>query len=167
MVGNVTEADILLAKTKGATIFAFNVSVGSNEENLARKASIVIREHSVIYKIIDEIKALLSDSLSPVQIDTKVGSASVRQVFDVSKAGKIAGLHVTDGVVKRNALAKVVRNGEIIAQGNIRTLKHFQEDAKTIQQGKECGLQMEKFEGFIIGDIIDIYDVTFEKGKID
>ena len=167
MVGNVTEADILLAKTKGATIFAFNVSVGSNEENLARKASIVIREHSVIYKIIDEIKALLSDSLSPVQIDTKVGSASVRQVFDVSKAGKIAGLHVTDGVVKRNALAKVVRNGEVIAQGNIRTLKHFQEDAKTIQQGKECGLQMEKFEGFIIGDIIDVYDVTFEKGKID
>ncbi len=167
MVGNVTEADILLAKTKGATIFAFNVSVGSNEENLARKASIVIREHSVIYKIIDEIKALLADSLSPVQIDTKVGSASVRQVFDVSKAGKIAGLHVTDGVVKRNALAKVVRNGEMIAQGNIRTLKHFQEDAKTIQQGKECGLQMEKFEGFIIGDVIDIYDVTFEKGKID
>lgn len=167
MVGNVTEADILLAKTKGATIFAFNVSVGSNEENIARKASIVIRQHSVIYKIIDEIKALLSDSLSPVQIDTKVGSASVRQVFDVSKAGKIAGLHVTDGVVKRNALAKVVRNGEIIAQGNIRTLKHFQEDAKTIQQGKECGLQMEKFEGFIIGDIIDVYDVTFEKGKID
>ncbi len=167
MVGNVTEADILLAKTKGATIFAFNVSVNANEEALARKASIVIREHTVIYKIIDEIKALLSDSLSPVQIETKVGSASVRQVFDVSKAGKIAGLHVTDGVVKRNALAKVVRNGEIIAQGNVRTLKHFHDDAKSIQQGKECGLQMEKFEGFAIGDIVDIYDVTFEKGKID
>ncbi len=167
LVGNVTEADILLAKTKGATIFAFNVTVGSSEENLARKGNIVIREHSIIYKIIDEIKALLSDSLAPVQIETKVGTASVRQVFDVSKAGKIAGLHVTDGVVKRNALAKVIRNGEVIAQGNIRTLKHFQEDVKTIQQGKECGLQMEKFEGFLAGDIIEVYDVTFEKGKID
>jgi translation initiation factor IF-2 len=167
LVGNVTESDILLAKTKGATIFAFNVSVGSNEENLARKNNIIIREHSIIYKIIDEIKALLSDSLSPIQIETKIGSASVRQIFDISKSGKIAGVLVIDGVVKRNALAKVIRNGTIIAQGNIKTLKHFQEDVKSIQQGKECGLQIEKFEGFLEKDIIDIYEITFEQSKID
>jgi translation initiation factor IF-2 len=166
LVGNVTEADILLSKTNNATIFAFNVTVGSNEEMLARKHGIAIREHSIIYKMIDEIKALLSKSLAPVIVETKVGVAAVRQVFDVSKSGKIAGLFVQDGVVKRGSLAKVLRNGEIIGQGNVKTLKHFHDDVKTIQQGKECGMQMEKFEAFQIGDIIEIYDITYEENKI-
>lgn len=166
LVGNVTEADILLAKINHATIFAFNVNFGASEELLARKNAIAVREHTIIYKLIDEIKVLVSGALEPVVVETKVGMAVVRQVFDVSKAGKIAGLMVQDGAVKRNALAKVVRGGEIIAQGNIKTLKHFQEDVKSIQQGKECGMQMERFESFESGDIIEVYDVTYEQGKI-
>lgn len=166
LVGNVTEADILLSKTNNAMIFAFNVSVGSNEESLGRKHNIAIREHSIIYKMIDEIKALLSGSLEPIAVENKVGTASVRQVFDISKVGKIAGLIVQDGVIKRGSLAKIIRNGEIIAQGNIRTLKHFQEDVKSVQQGKECGMQIEKFEGYIAGDLVEIYDITYEVQKI-
>lgn len=167
LVGNITEADILLAKTNGATIFAFNVNFGSQEELVARKYGIAIREHTIIYKLIDEIKMLVSGALTPIVVETKVGTATVRQVFDISKIGKIAGLMVQDGVVKRNALAKVIRKEQIIAQGNIKTLKHFQEDVKSVQQGKECGMQMEKFENFESGDVIEIYDITYEQGKIN
>ncbi|MFT4967014.1 MAG: translation initiation factor IF-2 [Candidatus Deianiraeaceae bacterium] len=163
--GNVTEADILLAKNN-ATIFAFNVSVGSSEELVARKNTVEIREHSIIYKLIDEIKELLSKSLSPITVETKIGEALVRQVFDISKTGKIAGMIVQDGAVKKGALAKVIRDGALVTQGIIKTLKHFQEDVKSVQQGKECGMQIEKTEDLKNGDIVEIYNITYAENKV-
>lgn len=167
LVGNVTEADILLAKTNGATIFAFNVVVGSSEDAAARKHNIAIRQHNVIYKMVDEIKVLLSKSLAPIVVETKIGTAIIRQVFDVSKHGKIAGLFVQDGQVKRNALAKIIRGGVEIAKGNVDTLKHFQEDVKVITQGMECGAQISGFSDYKSNDIIEIYEISYEVNKID
>lgn len=166
LVGNVTEADILLAKTNNATIFAFNVNIGSSEEAAARKQNIAIRQHTVIYKMVDEIKALLSKSLAPIVVETKIGTAVVRQVFDISKHGKIAGLFVQNGQMKRGVIAKILRNENEIAKGNIETLKHFQEDVKTVTQGMECGMQISGFTDFKPGDIIDAYEISYEINTI-
>ena len=166
LVGNVTEADILLAKTNGATIFAFNVNINSGEEASARKHGIVIRQHNIIYKMVDEIKALLSKSLAPVVVETKIGVAAVRQIFDVSKHGKIAGLFVQDGQIRRGALVKVIRNNVEIAKGNVDTLKHFQEDVKVITQGMECGMQLSSFSDFKPNDILEVYEISHEISKI-
>lgn len=163
MVGNVTEADILLAKTNGAMIFSFASKLASKEEEIARRNNVVIKEHSIIYKLTEDINAMINDKLAPVIKDEIIGDAEVRTVFDITKAGKIAGCMVKKGVVRRNTIVKILRNGVFISEGKLKTLKHFKEDVKELAQGNECGIQVEGFEDFKAGDTLQIVERTEER----
>lgn len=166
LVGSVTEADINLAKTYDATIFTFNTKVASKEAELARKAGILIKEHNIIYNIIDDIKMIVSDNLSPIVKEEVIGEAEVRAIFNITKSGKIAGCIIKKGLAKRNAFVKVFRKNDIIAEGKLKTLKHFKDDVKELAQGNECGIQVEGFEDFLEGDNIQIIDRTEERRSI-
>jgi translation initiation factor IF-2 len=162
-VGQVSEADITLAKTYNAIIFAFSTKLGSKEEEFAKKNGVIIKQHSIIYNIVEDVKEIVISNLSPIIKDEVIGEVEVRAIFDIVKSGKIAGSMVKKGVAKRNAIVKVFRNGIQIAEGKLKTLKHFKEDVKELAQGNECGIQIEGFEEFIIGDFLQIIERTEEK----
>lgn len=166
-VGNVSEADVTFAKTYNAVIFSFVSKVGPKEEELAKRLGVTLKQHSIIYKIIDDIKEMLSEKLPPIIKEENIGDVEVRAIFDISKSGKIAGSVVKKGVAKRNAIAKVFRNGVFIAEGKIKTLKHFKEDVKELAQGNECGIQIEGFESFLVADTIQVVERTEEKRVIN
>lgn len=165
-VGGVTEADIKFAKTYDAVIFAFSVKVPSKEAELARKLGVTLKEHSIIYNIVDDVKDMLSENLPPIIKDEMIGEVEVRAVFDISKSGKIAGSFIKKGAVKRNAIVKVMRSGVEIFEGKLKTLKHFKDDVKELAQGNECGIQIEGFEDFAPLDILQIILRTTEKRKL-
>jgi translation initiation factor IF-2 len=162
-VGQVTEADVNFAKNYKAVIFAFSVKVGSKEEELAKKNGIIIKQHSIIYNIVDDVKEMVASILSPIIKDEVVGDVEVRAIFDIMKSGKIAGCMVKKGVARRNAIVKVIRAGLQVAEGKLKTLKHFKDDVKELAQGNECGIQIEGFENFAVGDMLQIVDRTEEK----
>jgi translation initiation factor IF-2 len=166
-VGQVTEADVNFARNYNAVIFAFSVKVGSKEEELAKKNGIIIKQHSIIYKIVDDVKEMVGAMLSPIIKDEVIGDVEVRAIFDIAKSGKIAGCMVKKGVVKRNAIVKVLRTGLQIAEGKLKTLKHFKDDVKELAQGNECGVQIEGFEDFSIGDMLQIIYRTEEKRTLE
>ncbi len=162
-VGDITEADIKFAKLHDAVVFAFSVKCGSREEELARKTGVVLKQHAVIYNIIDDIKEIISSKLSPIVKDEVIGDIEVREVFDIFKVGKIAGSFVKKGVVRRNSVVKIFRDGKEIGEGKLKTLKHFKENVKELAQGNECGIQIEGFEGFKPNDMLQIIERTEEK----
>ena len=166
-VGPVTEADVTFAKTYNAVIFAFSVKVGTKEEELAKKNNVILKQHAIIYKIVDDVKEMLSAKLSPIVKDETIGEAEVRIIFDISKSGKIAGCMVKKGMVKRNAIVKVFRKDVVITEGKIKTLKHFKDDVKELSTGNECGIQIEGFENFLAGDVLQIIERTEEKRIIE
>ncbi len=165
-VGNVTEADITLAKTKQAVIFSFGLRLGSKEEESAKKNGVTIKEHTVIYTMIDDVKDIISGQLSPIIREENIGEAEVREVFDVSKAGKIAGCSIKKGVAQRGAFVKVLRQDAFIFEGKLKTLKHFKEDVKELSMGNECGIQIEGFEDFAPGDVLQIVKKIEERRTI-
>ncbi|CDO72883.1 hypothetical protein BN946_scf185002.g68 [Trametes cinnabarina] len=161
-VGEVTESDVLRAKTAGGVIIAFNVKVPRSVENEAQSQHVPILTSSVIYKLIDDVKARVIDLLPPV-IETRVsGEATVLQLFDIHLKGKktkqIGGCRVTNGVVSRGKLARVVRNGEVIHQGHLETLKQHKNDVMEIGKGNECGLNLADFNDLRVGDVVEVYE---------
>jgi len=163
-VGAVSETDVTLAAASGALLIAFNVRPNANAKQQAQKDEIEIRQYSIIYNIIDDIKLALSGLLDPTINEKVIGNAEVKEVFYISKVGKVAGCIVTDGVVKNKENLRLIRDNIVIHEGKLSTLKRFQEEAKEVQVGQECGIAFQNYQDLKSGDIIECYEVeTIER----
>ncbi len=157
--GNITENDVMLAAASKAVIVGFSVQADVAARRLAETEGVSIRLYDIIYRMIEDIEKALNGMLEPVEKETVLGHAEVRKVFRISKVGNIAGCYITDGEIKRNTRGKVLRNGEVVAIGEISSIKHLQEDVKEIRQGFECGISLRNFSDFIEGDRIECVSV--------
>jgi len=156
-VGMVNESDILLASASNAVVIGFHTTIAPPAQQLAKSEKIDVRLYDVIYKAIDDIKAAMSGLLEPDIIEVPLGEAEVRQVFRVSKVGSIAGSYVTSRTIKRNSLVWVRRDGQVIHEGVIDSLKRFKDDVREVQAGFECGIGVEGFEELQEGDVLEAY----------
>ncbi len=158
-VGAVTESDFNLARMSSSVIIGFNVREDIKLKNILQrekgKMDKILRYHSVIYKLIDDVKMMLSGMLDPDIVEKIIGYAEVRKIFDISSVGRIAGCYVTEGVIKRDSILRVIRNGEIIHQGSLKQLKRIKDDVLEVKHSYECGISFEKFDGIEVGDLIE------------
>lgn len=158
-VGGITESDVTLAKATGAMIIAFNVRAAPKAKELAAKEKTNIRYYSIIYNVVDDVKAALSGMLSPSLRENFLGYAQIREVFNISKAGKIAGCMVTDGLIRRGAKVRLLRDNVVIHEGTLKTLKRFKDEVKEVKSGLECGMAFENYEDIRVGDQIEAFEV--------
>ena len=157
-IGGINESDVNLAISSKAIIIGFNSRADVNAKKLAELNNIEIRYYNIIYEIIDDVKSALIGMLSPEQKESIIGNAEVRNIFTVGK-NIIAGCMVTDGVIKRNAKVRIIRDKLVIFDGNFGTLKRFKDDVKEVKNGYECGLTVDKYNELKEGDILEIYEV--------
>ena len=156
-VGAVTETDVLLASASGAIIYAFNVRPDRKASDLAQRENVDIRPHSIIYEVTDEIKKAMAGLLEPVYKETHLGRAEVRNSFRIKGVGTIAGCYVLDGIVKRDAEVRVVREGVVVYTGRINSLRRFKEDANEVRSGFECGIGVSNFNDIKVGDVLECF----------
>ena len=158
-VGAISESDITLAQATGAIIIAFNVRAMPKAKELAAAQKVDIRYYSIIYNLIDDIKAALSGLLSPELREDFIGYAEIREVFNITKYGKVAGCMITEGVVKRGAKVRLLRDNVVVHEGTLKTLKRFKEEVKEVKSGFECGMAFENYEDMRAGDTIECFEV--------
>jgi len=159
-VGTINESDVMLAETSNAIIIGFNVRPTTVVTNQAQAADVEIRLYRVIYDIIDEIQDAMKGMLDPEYKEEVLGKAEVRDTFKVPNLGIVAGCYVTEGEVRRNAQIRLVRDGIVIHEGVISSLKRFKDDAKEVAAGYECGLGIEKYNDIKPGDIIECFEMV-------
>lgn len=158
-IGAITESDVLLASASEAIIIGFNVKPGIQARQLAEQEHVDIRFYDVIYHALEEIKSAMTGLLEPVYKETELGRAEVRDTFHISKVGTIAGSYVVDGVIRRSARVRLLRDNVVVFNGDIKSLKRFKDDVKEVQSGYECGIGLERFNDIKIGDIIEAYEL--------
>jgi translation initiation factor IF-2 len=158
-VGGINESDVILAKASNAVIIGFNVRANPQARELARRDGIEIRYYSIIYDVIDDMKAALSGMLAPSLRERFLGNAEIREVFNISKVGKVAGCRVTEGMVKRGAKVRLLRDNVVIHEGALKTLKRFKDEVREVQEGYECGMAFENYDNIQAGDIIECFEV--------
>ncbi|HJV46701.1 MAG TPA: translation initiation factor IF-2 [Bacillota bacterium] len=156
-VGAISESDVILASASNAIIIGFNVRPDVNAKAIAEQQKVDIRLHRIIYKVMEEIEAAMKGLLEPVYQEKIIGQAEVRQVFKVSKVGNIAGSYVIDGKITRDSGVRVIRDGVVIFEGKLDTLKRFKDDVKEVAQGYECGITIEKYNDIREGDIVEAF----------
>ncbi|WP_281076694.1 translation initiation factor IF-2 [Catenibacterium sp. co_0103] len=156
-VGAISESDILLASASKAIIYGFNVRPDANVRRKADEEGVEIRLHQVIYKMVEEIEATMKGMLAPEMEEVVTGQAEIRHIYKVSKIGNIAGCYVTDGSIKRDCGIRLIREGIIVYEGKLASLKRFKDDAKEVNQGYECGLTIENYNDIKEGDIVEGY----------
>lgn len=158
-VGAITESDIGLAEASGAPVFGFNVRANASARNSANQKGVEIRYYSVIYDLVDDVKAAASGLLSAEVRETFIGYATIKEVFKVSGGvGKVAGCLVTEGVARRSAGVRLLRDDVVIHEGTLKTLKRFKDEVPEVQSGQECGMAFEKYEDIRPGDVIEIFE---------
>ena len=158
-VGAINESDITLAKASSAIVIGFNVRANPQARELARRDGIDIRYYSIIYNVIDDVKALLSGLLAPTLRERFLGYAEIREVFTITKVGKVAGCYVTEGVVKRGAKVRLLRDNVVIHEGSLKTLKRFKDEVREVKAGMECGMAFENYSDIQQGDQIECFEV--------
>lgn len=156
-VGAISESDILLASASKAIIYGFNVRPDANVRRKADEEGVEIRLHQIIYKMVEEIEAAMKGMLAPEMEEVVTGQAEIRHIYKVSKIGNIAGCYVTDGSIKRDCGIRLIREGIIVYEGKLASLKRFKDDAKEVNQGYECGLTIENYNDIKEGDIVEGY----------
>lgn len=166
--GGITESDVNLAKSAGAPILGFNVRASKQARDLAEREGVEIRYYAIIYDLLDDIKGVLSGMLAPLQRETFLGNAAVLQVFDISKIGKIAGCRVTEGVVRKGAKVRIIRDDVVVLElGTLNTLKRFKDEVNEVPSGQECGMQFQGFQDIKEGDYIECFTVEEIKRTLD
>jgi translation initiation factor IF-2 len=165
-VGQITESDVNLAAASDAIIIGFNVRAGANAKDLADKEEIEIRNYSVIYAAIEEVKEAMEGMLSPEIKEQVIGSVEIREVFKISKVGTIAGCMVLSGKVARNSKVRVLRDGIVKFDGELESLKRFKDDVKEVTKGYECGLNLKGYNDIEQGDILEVYEEVAVKKKL-
>jgi len=158
-VGGINESDVILAKATGAVIVGFNVRANPAARDLARRDGVEIRYYAIIYDVIDDMKAALSGMLSPTLRERFLGNAAIREVFNITRVGKVAGCMVTDGVVRRGAKVRLLRDNVVIHEGSLKTLKRFKDEVREVRDGYECGMAFENYENVAVGDVIECFEV--------
>ena len=157
-VGGINESDITLANASGGVVIGFNVRANFQARELARQDNVEIRYYSIIYDLLDDLKKTLSGMLAPTIKENLLGYAEIREVFNISKVGKIAGCMVTEGVVRRGAKVRVVRDEIVIHEGELSQLKRFKDDAKEVKDSTECGLGFANFHDLEVGDMVECFE---------
>jgi translation initiation factor IF-2 len=158
-VGGINESDVTLANATGAMIIAFNVRANPQARQMARRDGVDIRYYSIIYNVVDDVKAAMSGLLAPKQQENFLGYAEIRQVFANSKVGKVAGCMVTEGVVKRGAKVRLLRDNVVIHDGTLKTLRRFKDEVREVKDGYECGMAFENYTDIQVGDQIECYEI--------
>jgi translation initiation factor IF-2 len=158
-VGGINESDVTLAAASGALMIGFGVRANAQARDRAKRDKLEIRYYSVIYNLVDEMKDILSGMLEPAIKETSLGQARIKQVFAVSKVGKVAGCEVIEGTVRRGAKARLLRDDVVVHEGILGKLKHFKDDAREVRSGSECGIGLENYQDYHEGDIIEAYEV--------
>ncbi|MDX2095503.1 MAG: translation initiation factor IF-2 [Alphaproteobacteria bacterium] len=158
-VGAINESDVTLAQATGAMLVAFNVRPTPKAKELATAQKVEIRYYSIIYNVIDDIKAALSGLLSPERRENFIGYAEIREVFNITKYGKVAGCMITEGIVKRGAKVRLLRENVVIHEGTLKTLKRFKDEVKEVKSGFECGMAFENYEDIRAGDMIECFEI--------
>jgi translation initiation factor IF-2 len=158
-VGGISEADMTLAKASGALIIGFNVRANPQAREIAKRDKVDIRYYSIIYKVTEDMQALMVGLLDPTYKETLVGNAQIREVFKVTKAGNVAGCMVTDGKVTRGNKVRLLRDNVVIHEGTLKTLRRFKDEVREVQHGFECGMAFENYDDIKVGDIIECFDV--------
>ena len=156
-VGAISESDVILASASQAIIYGFNVRPDAKVRSKAEEENVEIRLHNVIYKMVEEIETAMKGMLAPEYHEVVTGQAEIRQVIKASKVGNIAGCYVTDGSIKRNSGIRLIRDGIVVYEGKLGSLKRFQDDVKEVNSGFECGLNIENYNDIKEGDIIEGY----------
>ncbi len=165
-VGQITESDVLLASASDAIIVGFQVRPSAKARQIAENEEIDIRTYSIIYQAIEEIKSAMEGMLSPEVIEKIIGTVEVRDVFKISKVGTIAGAYVTDGKIERKSKLRVIRDGVVLHDGELSSLKRFKDDVREVLKGFECGLQIERFNDIEVGDYLEVYKQEEVKRKL-
>lgn len=155
--GNISENDVMLAAASNAVIIGFNVQADIAARNMAESEGVSIRLYDIIYRLTEDVEKALKGMLEPEEKERILGHAEVRAIFRISKVGNVAGCYVRDGEIRRNARIRVIRNGEVVGEGSISSLKHLTEDVREIKQGFECGIAIKGFDAFQVGDVLECY----------
>jgi translation initiation factor IF-2 len=153
--GAITESDVLLASASNAIIYGFNVRPDATVRQKAEEEKVDIRLHRIIYALVEEIQAAMKGMLKPIYKEVVIGSVEVRQTYKVSKIGTVAGCYVTNGSIKKDCGVRLLRNSVVIYEGKLASLKRFQNDAKEVTTGYECGVTIENFNDIKEGDVIE------------
>ncbi len=166
--GAISESDVMLAKGAGAPVIGFNVRASAQARALAEREGVEIRYYAIIYDLLDDIKGVLSGMLAPIQRETFLGNAEVLQAFDISKIGKVAGCKVTEGVVRKGAKVRIIRNDIVVLElGTLQTLKRFKDEVNEVPVGQECGMMFAGFQDIKVGDTIECFTVEEIKRQLD
>ncbi|MBM3651855.1 MAG: translation initiation factor IF-2 [Alphaproteobacteria bacterium] len=158
-VGGISESDISLAEASNAAVIGFNVRAHKEARDAAERSGIEIRYYNIIYNLVDDVKAAMSGLLAPTLRETLLGNATILEVFDISKVGKVAGCRVTDGNVERGANVRLIRDNVVVHEGKLSTLKRFKDEVKEVAAGQECGMAFENYQDMRAGDVIECYRV--------
>lgn len=158
-VGGITESDVVLANASNAHIMGFNVRANPQARELAQREGVDIRDYAIIYNVVDDTKAMLEGMLKPALRERKLGNAQVLQIFDIAKVGKVAGCRVTDGIVRRGAKVRLLRDDIVIHDGTLKTLRSFKDDVREVKEGLECGMAFENYHDMRESDIIEFYEI--------
>lgn len=166
-VGGISESDVILAGASNALVLGFNVRADAGAREIISKDGVDVRYYSIIYALIDEMKGILSGMLSPEIREKFLGNAEIREVFNVSKKGKISGCFVTDGIIKRGAGVRLLRDNIVIYEGTLKTLKRFKDDVKEVKNNFECGMSFENYDDVKPGDIVEAFELTEIERTLD
>jgi translation initiation factor IF-2 len=156
-VGGITEDDVLLATASNAIIIGFNVRPERKAQEIAEQEKVDIRLHSIIYELQDEIRKAMTGLLEPIIKETYMGRAEVRDTFRIPKVGTVAGCYVTDGVIKQNSEARLLRDNVVVFKGKIGSVRRFKEDVSEVRNGMECGISIANYGDIKTGDIIEVF----------
>jgi translation initiation factor IF-2 len=159
-VGGITESDVNLALASKAVIIGFNARADAAARKLAEHSGVDVRYYNIIYEAVDDVKAAINGMLAPERKETILGTAEVRNVFKLSKAGTVAGCMVTDGVVRRGASVRLVRAGVVVHTGELDSLKRFKDDVREVKAGFECGLSLKNYNEVQVGDQLEVFEVV-------
>ncbi|MBI1883706.1 MAG: translation initiation factor IF-2 [Chlamydiae bacterium] len=165
-VGDISENDVMLASASQAVIVGFHVRLSGKVKDLAKKEGVDLRTYSIIYEIVDDIRKALEGMLEPIQKEVVLGHAIVRQVFELSKSGKVAGCGISDGKASRSAKVRVLRKGEVLCESSIQSLRRFKEEVKEVREGLECGIRVEGFSEMEEGDTLEFFEIQKTAQKL-
>jgi translation initiation factor IF-2 len=159
-VGGITESDVNLALASKAVIIGFNTRADAAARKLAEHSGVDIRYYNVIYDAVDDVKAAINGMLAPERKESVLGTVEVRNVFRISKVGTVAGCMVTDGLVRRGAQVRLIREGVVVHTGELDSLKRFKEDVREVKAGFECGLSLKNYNDVQVGDHLEVFEVV-------
>jgi len=165
-VGSINESDVALASASGALIVGFNVRANNQAVDLSAKEDVDIRYYSIIYNLVDDVKAMMGGMLSPMIREVYIGTVQIRQVFNITKVGKVAGCMVTKGIVKRGSGVRLLRDNVVIHEGKLKSLKRFKDEVKEAKEGYECGLAFENYDDMKENDMVEVFEIVEEQRQL-